>query len=288
MIDLFKRESAPRSEEPQRSICVWGANGSPGKSTVALNLACELALAGRRVLLVDLDTYSASIGTMLGINEPTPGLSAAVRLVGQGRLDGEQFSRLAIEHQVGKGTLSVLTGLGSELRWPEITAEKTKNLVSMALENYEYVILDVASHLEDGLKHVGGVVDRNAATKAALEACSMTLAVLSADQVGVKRFCDSYEQLSRVAREPILVANRLRSSALGVGAKHQIQDVILELCGAEIRWFIPEDRASCDRAILDMIPLAMLKRSSSARQAIAQLVRHHFAIGDGRKSPSAI
>mgnify|MGYP000275799618 FL=1 len=288
MIDLFKRESASRSQTPSGSICVWGPTGSPGKSTVALNLACELALAGKRVLLVDLDTYSASIGIMLGINEPTPGLAAAVRLVGQGRLDAEQFSRLALEHRVGKGTLSLLTGLGSELRWPEITAEKTKNLISVALENYQYVILDVASPLEAGLKQVGGIVDRNAATRTALESCAMTLAVLSADQVGVKRFSDSYEQLSRLAREPILVANRLRSSALGAGAKHQIQDAVMELCGTEIRWFIPEDRASCDRAVLDMIPLAMLKRSSSSRQAIAQLARHHFAIGDGRKSPSSI
>jgi MinD-like ATPase involved in chromosome partitioning or flagellar assembly len=288
MIDLFKRQRLDRSQLAGGSICVWGPAGSPGKSTVALNLACELSLAGRRVLIVDLDTYSSSLGTMLGIVQPPPGLAAAARLVGQGRLDSEQLSRLAIEHQVGKGSLSLLTGLGSELRWPEITSEKTTGIIAAAVANYDYVVLDLASPLEVGLKQVGGVVDRNVATRTALETCNIALAVLSADQIGVKRFCDSYEQLSGLVREPAIIANRLRSSALGVGARQQIEDAIMELCRSEIKCFIPEDRASCDRAILDMIPLAMLKRSSSARQAIAQFARQHIDISDGRKSSSAI
>lgn len=288
MIDLFKRHVVDHSPVSGGSICVWGPSGSPGKSTLALNLACELALSGKRVLLVDLDTYSSSIGTMLGINEPPPGLAAAARLAGQGRLDHEQLARLAVEHQAGRGSMSVLTGLGSDLRWPEITSDKIQGLIASALESYEFVILDVASPLEVGLKQVGGVVDRNVATRSALESCTTSIAVFNADQVGVKRLCDSYEQLCHSARTPILVANRFRSSALGGSAKQQIEDAILELCRSEIRWFIPEDRASCDRAVLEMVPLAMLKRSSGAKQAIAQFARHNFNIGDGRKTPSAI
>lgn len=288
MIDLFKRNGRDAAPVTGGSICVWGAAGSPGKSTLALNIACELATAGRRVLLVDLDTYASSIGTMLGISEPPPGLAAAARLVGQDRLDREQFERLAVEYQVGHGSLSVLTGLGSEPRWPEITADKARGLIAKALESYEFVVLDLATPLEAGLKQVGGIVDRNVATRTALEVCETTIAVLSADQVGVKRFCESYEQLRTLARAPILVANRLRSSALGVRAQQQVEDAIMEFCRCEIRWFIPEDRTSCDRAVLEMVPLAMLKRSSGARQAIAQFARHNFEIGDGRKSPRPI
>jgi MinD-like ATPase involved in chromosome partitioning or flagellar assembly len=284
MIDLFKRETTDRELISGGSICVWGPTGSPGKSTFALNLACELALNGRRVLLIDFDTYSSSVGTLLGINQPPPGLAAAARLAGQGRLDGEQFSRLAIQHQVGKGTLSVLIGLGSDLRWPEITAEKTKAIIESAHQNFDYAIIDVASPIESGIKQVGGVVERNAATRTALEICTTAIAIFNADQVGVKRFCDTYERLCDLARNPILVANRLRNSALGVGAQRQIEDAIQDLCGCEVKWFIPEDRASCDGAVLGMVPLAMLKRSSGARQAIAQFARSNFAIGEGRKS----
>jgi MinD-like ATPase involved in chromosome partitioning or flagellar assembly len=288
MIDLFKRQSTNQALIAGGSVCVWGPTGSPGKSTLALNLACELASSGKQVLLLDLDTYSASIGTLLGVAEPGPGVAAAARLVGQDRLDSEQFLRLAIKYQVGKGAMSVLAGLSSELRWPELTAEKVRGIISLATQNYDYVILDVASPLEAGLKHVGGVVDRNVSTRTALEVCTRSIAVFNADQIGVKRLCDSFAQMSQLAPSPILIANRFRTTALGSGAKQQIKDALLEMCQSEVNWFIPEDRASCDRAVLDMIPLVMLKRSSVARQAIAQFVRQTFEMGAGLKAPVAI
>lgn len=288
MIDLFKRQPSKQGLISGGSICVWGPKGSPGKSTLALNLACELAMSGKRVILLDLDTYSASIGSLIGIREPGPGVAAAARLVGQGRLDSDQFLRLAIQHQVGKGVLAILTGLGSELRWPELTAEKTRGIISCATEHYDFVVLDVASQLESGIKHVGGVVERNAVSRTALEASDHRIVLFSADQLGVKRLCDSFEQMSLLAGTPILVANRLRATALGNGAKQQVRDAVLELCDSEVRWFIPEDRSSFDRAVLDMIPLAMLKRSSAARQAIAQFVRQTFELGDERLSPSKL
>lgn len=288
MIDLFKRQSTNQTLISGGSICVWGPTGSPGKSTFALNMACELASSGKQVLLIDLDTYSASIGTLLGVAEPSPGVAAAARLVGQDRLDSEQFLRLAVKYQVGKGAMSVLAGLGSELRWPELTAEKVRGIISRATQNYDYVILDVASPLEAGLKHVGGVVDRNVSTRTALEVCTRSIAVFNADQIGVKRLCDAFAQMSELATSPILVANRFRTTALGSGAKQQIKDALLEMCQTEVNWFIPEDRTSCDRAVLDMIPLVMLKRSSVARQAIAQFVRQTFEMGAGLKAPVAI
>lgn len=288
MIDLFKRQATNDALIAGGSICIWGPSGSPGKSTLALNVACEVASGGKRVLLIDLDSYSASLGAMIGISEPGPGVSAAARLVGQGRLDAEQFLRLTVQYQVGKGIMSILTGLGSELRWPELTGERVRGIISCASQSYDFVILDVASPLEGGLKHVGGVVDRNVSTRTALEVCAQSIVVFNADQIGVKRLCESFEQVNLLAKNPILVANRFRTTALGSGAKQQIMEAVLEICQAEVNWFIPEDRTSCDRAVLDMIPLAMLKRSSGARQAIAQLVRQTFDLGDRRKSPVAI
>jgi MinD-like ATPase involved in chromosome partitioning or flagellar assembly len=288
MIDLFKRRAANHPLIAGGSICVWGPTGSPGKSTLALNVACELASAGKRVLLIDLDTQSASLGAMIGIHDPGPGVAAAARLVGQGRLDAEQFLRLAMQHRVGKGELSILAGLGSELRWPELSGERVRGIISCASQSYDFVILDVASSLEVGLKHVGGVVDRNVTTTTALEVCAQSIVVFNADQIGVKRLCDSFQQMILLAKSPILVANRFRTTALGNGAKQQIKEAVLEICQAEVNWFIPEDRNSCDRAVLEMTPLAMLKRSSGARQAIAQFVRKTFDLGDDPKSPVAI
>ena len=52
-----------------RKIAVAMAKGGVGKTTTAVNLAHGLALAGKRVLLVDCDTQ-AQTTTFLGVSPP--------------------------------------------------------------------------------------------------------------------------------------------------------------------------------------------------------------------------
>jgi MinD-like ATPase involved in chromosome partitioning or flagellar assembly len=281
MIDLFKRDKAPSPDAVSRSICVWGPPGSPGKSTIALNLACELALEGRRVLLIDLDTYAPSLANLFGLLDHPAGLAAAARLVGQGRLDLEQIERLSVRYEAGSGQLAILTGLSSTSRWPEISREKTEGIISCAIEHFEFVIVDVASHLDGAIRQVGGAVDRNIAARAALEVSSMTIAVIAADPVGTKRFLDSFEQLAGLAPNSLIVANRLRASALGSRAKQELEDTVKHFCNRAISAFIPNDAEALDKAVLQMVPLAMMKRGSPARQAIAQFARLNFLQSKG-------
>ncbi|MEZ5979734.1 MAG: AAA family ATPase [Planctomycetota bacterium] len=51
-------------------VVVTGGKGGVGKSTIAINLARALALAGKRVLLVDLDLGLGNLDVMLGV-EPS-------------------------------------------------------------------------------------------------------------------------------------------------------------------------------------------------------------------------
>ena len=71
---------ALKPDHVRHVIAVASGKGGVGKSTVAVNLACALALLGRRVGLLDADVYGPSIPRMTGVDaEPTIGPDKKLR-----------------------------------------------------------------------------------------------------------------------------------------------------------------------------------------------------------------
>lgn len=66
-IDNENVNAEKRLSQVRRKIVVLSGKGGVGKSTVAVNLAMALALAGKRVGLLDVDIHGPSIPTMLGL-----------------------------------------------------------------------------------------------------------------------------------------------------------------------------------------------------------------------------
>ena len=99
-------------------IAVWGPDGAPGRTSVAIALAAELAERGISVALADADTHAASIAPALGLLDEAPGFAAACRLAGTGGLDRAQFERIGQSRRSGRADFWVLTGLGRPVAGP--------------------------------------------------------------------------------------------------------------------------------------------------------------------------
>ena len=256
-------------------ITFWSAPGSVGKSTLAAATASELAHAGKAVLLVDADTYSPSLAIQLGLTEHTAGLAAACRLVSQQRFNLAELERLSAQLPSGSGTLRLLTGLSSATRWTEVSAEVLDELLVIAGEHYDYLVLDVAAQHAQDLFANSSPVSRNSVTRWALQYSDQVVAVCGADPVSIARFLESFVSLGVLSPrgEVLCVVNRMRNSALGLSAKQQINQTLNRLAKVQVSVFIPDDQSVADAALRGGYSIDQAKRSAQSRQALSLFVQ---------------
>ena len=251
-------------------IAVWGPYGSTGKSTIALNLAYESALLGKRVLLLDLDTYAPSLNQLLPINHPSAGLAGAARLIRQGRFTFEELDRLSVDISHKNASFRILTGLSSASRWPEITSETVVQLLNIARTNFDVIICDLASPLEDKLFSGEHISDRNAATRSALKLCDRLLVVLGAAQLSIGRYLASHAPLDELQKTRILIINRSNVNP-------KLTAALKDLTRESIFAFIPNDEPTVLLAESQQLPLAIARRKSAAGAAFTQLAHKLLA-----------
>jgi chromosome partitioning protein len=122
-----------------RKIAVALTKGGVGKTTTAVNLAAGLALAGHRVLLIDVDTQGQA-GKTLGCAS-TIGLAELVA----GSATPDQAITPARDHLWLLAGGKALAGLKMQITRKEFGAERTLSEAFAPLDDqYDYVILDSA------------------------------------------------------------------------------------------------------------------------------------------------
>ncbi len=268
------RRDADGAAEPGKVIAVWGPHGAPGRTSVAIALAAELAASGLRVVLADADTHAASVAPTLGLLDEAPGFAAACRLAGIGGLDDAQFDRIAAPFGPAGGGFRVLTGLGRPSRWPELGEERVTGALASARVSFQMVVVDVAASLErDSLDDDATTTHRNAAGLAALRCADRVVALAAADAVGIGRFLRGHAELGDlVERERVVVAvNKVRARVLGPGPGGQVRQTLERFGGIREAVLIPWDPAAFDAALLAGRPLRDAAPRSAARAAIREL-----------------
>lgn len=265
-------------EGPASGITVvWGAHGSPGRTTVAVNLAAELALPGAQVLLVDADTVAASAAAHLGLLEETAGLAQACRQADRGRLDASRLGRTVTAVDVAGGRVHLLTGLPRADRWPELREAGMRQVLHVVQGLYDHVVVDTAASVEqdEELTYDTQAPQRHAATLCALSEADRLLLVGAADAVGFSRTVRAAEELSvqlPAAPAPEVIINKVRATAVGRSPEQQLGEAWSRF-GAERApaAFLPWDPQSCDTALLRGQALAEAAPESALRLAMVRL-----------------
>ncbi|PPL20162.1 AAA family ATPase [Microterricola pindariensis] len=267
-------------------IVVWGPAGAPGRTTVAVNIAAEIAALGRSVVLADADSYGGSVAPVLGLLDESPGFAAACRLGGGGGLNRAELERVAERYPAPPGALWVLTGIGRAERWPELGAEKVAATIEACRDWVEYTVVDIGFCLERDEEIASDLFAprRNAAAVAALAAADHVVAVGLADPVGMSRFLRGFAALPEYAPTASLsvVINRVRASAIGLDPHGQVRQTLRRFGGIEQATLLPHELNALDTAVLEGRTLRDAAPRSAVLAGIRRLVTEELVPGSGQ------
>ncbi|WP_460799672.1 AAA family ATPase [Microbacterium sp. GXF0217] len=243
-----------------RVVAVWGPHGAPGRSTVAIQLAVELARSGHRTALLDADSVAPSIALLLGLSDEAPGLAAACRRAELGGLDPAELTRLAATVETSGGSVEILGGLNRPSRWPELSAVRLRRTLTACREWVDRIVIDTSAAFEADDEVTWDLEGprRHAATTAVLADADEIIAVASADPLGVARFLRDHAELrSIVGDTPVrVVMNRVRPGPLGIDARGQVRRTLERFAGIADVTFLPHDQRGTDAALLHARPIA--------------------------------
>ena len=254
---------SPRQSSSPVVIAITSAHGSSGKTTVAINVALELAAERARVLLIDADTGGPAVANHFLLNEQPAGLVAALRISTQGRFDLDQLERLSFQFQ--RSTLRIMPG--SQNLPPQVIDESgVPMLLETARSGFDYTVVDL------GCLRATNASCKDLLTSSILNLADRTILVCLADPIGIFRLLSAEESIASLPMLPDLVMNRVRNSVIS-SARREIGITLQRLSSLEPKAYLPDDPVHIDQAVRTGVPATSLSRSGAFRQALTGYVR---------------
>ena len=254
---------SPKASSPPVVIALTSPHGSTGKTTVAINIALELAAEKARVLLIDGDIQGPAVANHFALTQQPAGLQAALRIASQQRFDLEQLERLSFQFQ--KSTLRIMPGSQNFPSQP-FDQEAVANLLETARSGYEFTVIDLGSLSGDGS---GAQAEL---TNAIISLADRTVMVCLADPIGIFRLLGIENVIAATSKPVDLVMNRVRNSVIA-SARREIAITLQRLSTLEPKAYLPDDPQHIDQAVRTGVPATSLSRSGSFRQALTGFVR---------------
>jgi MinD-like ATPase involved in chromosome partitioning or flagellar assembly len=176
-----------------RLIAVAGFGGAAGRSACTRELGWQLASAEQTALMVDADTYNASLHQELLREATTGGLLDLCRAHETRKLSVDSIGSYAdklTDH------LHLVSGLPRSSRWMDLRSAALVGVWTTARSAYENVVVDVGPVLENDLTfmHDAHLPRRHSAALTALEAAHTTVLCARGDAVGISRLIKGFHE----------------------------------------------------------------------------------------------
>ncbi len=259
---ISSRVSPKKSFSPA-VIAVTSPYGSTGKTTVAINIALELAAEKARVLLIDADTQGPAVANHFLLSEQPAGFAAAHRISTQQRFDLDQLERLSFQFQ--KTTLRIMPG-SQDLPGQAIDERAIAMLLDTARSSFDFTVVDL------GCLSARTDSKQEQITSTIIGSADRIVLVCLADPVGIFRLLSSEELVANLPSPPDLVMNRVRNSVIA-SARKEIGITLQRLSSLEPKAYLPDDPLHIDQAVRTGVPVTSLSRSGTFRQALTGFAR---------------
>jgi MinD-like ATPase involved in chromosome partitioning or flagellar assembly len=254
-------------------VAVWGPTGAPGRTTIAVNIAAELA-ARCEALLVDADTYGGAVAQAFASLDEAPGLAALARASLHGTLSDHAVERHALTFAPG---LRALTGITRADRWPELSQAALDPVWQQLRRHADITVIDCGFSIEqdETLQYDTRAPQRNGAALSALAAADLVVVVGSAEPLAMQRLVNALAMLEHVLPEAhtprVVVVNRLRAAVAGARPREAVADALRRYSAVEQVWTVDFDARACDASTLAGQSLRERAPRSPARKSIQQL-----------------
>ncbi len=250
-------------------ITVIGSVGGAGASTIAINLAVELAtMAPGKVALVDLDFRYGQVATMLDIQ---PSFTIADLCATGEQIDPQMIEKGLVKHDVG---VHVLARPNHFSQADRITASQCTGVLTVLQDMYDLVVVDGPNRFD----HSGG--------RAVLDMADLNLLVIQLVVTSIRNTHRMLEEmqaggynLDRVK----LVCNRHGLESGRLELEHVEATLNRKVFAA-----IPDDWRTVSSAVNMGEPLAASGPRTRVRQAVRELAERICAPGDdqAKKQPA--
>jgi pilus assembly protein CpaE len=238
----------PAKKTAGKLLVFIGAKGGSGVTTVASNFAVSLAQqSGQRTVLIDLNLPFGDAALDLGINAQYSTANALQNII---RLDYHFLSSMLNKHSSGLFVLAA----PDRYTQVEATNETVHRLLTVARQNFDYVVVDAGS--------------RFGATGKALFEDRSTVYLVT--QVGITELRNSNRLISELltvnGNRLEIVLNRYTPRSLGID-----EESITKALTMPAQWKIPSDFATARDAQNTATPLAL--SDSPISRVIKQMTR---------------